>query len=67
MGSMDQNDAELVRLLCTRIGMIMEDASVIALSLGGPGSEIEPQSVENLTVPLRLASNLVEAVRSLAE
>jgi hypothetical protein len=28
-------DGELIDALCTRIGMIMEDASVVALSRGG--------------------------------
>jgi hypothetical protein len=28
------DDAELIDALCTRIGMIMEDASVVALSRG---------------------------------
>ncbi len=31
---MNDNNDELVELLCTRIGAIMEDASVIALTIG---------------------------------
>lgn len=31
---MDDETQELITLLCTRIGMIMEDASVVALTIG---------------------------------
>lgn len=33
--SMDQDEAMLLALLYTRIGILMEDASIIALTLGG--------------------------------
>lgn len=32
---MDDDDHDLIARLCTRIGMIMEDASPIALGVGG--------------------------------
>ena len=37
---MEDDNAELISLLCTRIGTIMEDASVIALTLGSQEPEI---------------------------
>lgn len=36
---MDDDNAELIALLCARVCMIMEDASVVALTIGHSGAE----------------------------
>lgn len=45
---MDENEEELLRLLYTRIGMIMENASITALDLGGPRSRFEEPKRQKL-------------------
>ncbi len=64
---MDDNQAELMRLLYTRIGMIMEDASVVALSLGSPKSTFDAAKVEELSNAIRAISALMDAIHALGE
>jgi hypothetical protein len=62
---MDDDTEELLNLLCTRIGMIMEDASVVALTIGArePGQRLgEMAKLE--TASAQIAA-LTAAARSL--
>lgn len=40
-GHMDDKERELIVQLCTKAGMVMEDASVVALSIGRFRDEVE--------------------------
>ncbi|MEP3050837.1 MAG: hypothetical protein ABJP48_13830 [Erythrobacter sp.] len=64
---MDEDRAELVRQLYTRIGMEMEDASVIALELGAPQSTFDPGQIQKLEEVADLMVHLAKAARSIAE
>ncbi|MEO0419075.1 MAG: hypothetical protein AAF249_09435 [Pseudomonadota bacterium] len=65
--SMDENETELLRLLYTRIGMTMEDASDIALKLGGPVSAFEPDEVQKLELAVERISALTQAAHRILE
>jgi len=62
---MDDDTAELIALLYTRIGMIMEDASVIALTLGGPRSGFSEEALAELERAFASMSSLLAAASSL--
>lgn len=64
---MDEEQAELVRLIYTCIGMIMEDASVIALGLGSPGTAFDPEKAEELRKSVDAVSTLVATARTLGQ
>jgi hypothetical protein len=59
------DDAELMGLLCTRIGMIMEDASVIALTLAAADPEARLVQLAELKAASAAIAALVAAVESL--
>ena len=63
---MDKNETELVRLLYTRIGMVMEDNSVIALELGGQIDGLDPTKIGELERAVRQISALCDAARAMA-
>jgi len=60
---MDQDNAELIGMLCTRIGSIMEDASVIALTIGA----IEPGQRLARLVELKRASATIASLFAAVE
>jgi len=62
---MDDDNAELISLLCTRIGTIMEDASVIALTLGSQESDIRQVKFEEMKRASAAIAALVAAVEAL--
>lgn len=62
---MDDDTAELSALLYTRIGMIMEDASVIALTLGGPRNGFSEEALVEMERAVAAISSLLIAARSL--
>lgn len=64
---MDENEVELLRLIYTRIGMTMEDASVIALELGGPRSEFDPVKTGALRRSVDIIAALIAAAQALSE
>jgi hypothetical protein len=64
---MDEIDTELLRLLYTRIGMEMEDASIIALDLGGPRGRFKQEKVPKLRQSVAIISKLADAAQSIAE
>jgi hypothetical protein len=62
---MDEDTIELILQLCTRIGMIMEDASVVAL-LNKPGEHL-PGRVAALCNVLDRARALARAAHALCD
>ena len=63
--AMDDDTRELVAQLFTRIGMIMEDASVTALSVTGMDQEERGTALVELGISTRRISALVESAGSL--
>jgi hypothetical protein len=59
---MDDTD-ELVALLCTHVGMIMEDASVVALTVGARFSSERTDAIDKLHKATRIAAHIMEAVK----
>jgi hypothetical protein len=64
---MDASQEELLRLLYTRIGMELEDASIIAIDLGSPRSTFDPSSQLKLRKSVDAISALTAAVEALLE
>ena len=63
---MDEDTAELISRLCTRIGMIMEDASVVALIFGSVDEVDRTDVIARLEMNARRIDQLIGAVRALA-
>ncbi|MCB2059315.1 MAG: hypothetical protein R3E09_07525 [Novosphingobium sp.] len=63
---MDEDTAELVSRLCTRIGMIMEDASFVALTIGSVDEADRSEAIARLEMDARRIDQLIGAVRVLA-
>ena len=62
---MDEDTIELIRLLCTRAGMAMEDASSVAL-LAPADHESLRSAIEQLEASATLTVKLIAAARALA-
>jgi hypothetical protein len=62
---MDDEKAELIRMLYSRVGMAMEDASIIALELGGPRSAFDKQKIAKVEASAATITRLLQAARSL--
>ena len=60
---MKDDTHDLTVQLCTKVGMIMEDASVIALTIGGLASEDRQAALEEIGKAAERISALVEAAR----
>ena len=65
--AMDEIEAELLRLIYTRIGMEFEDATIVALELGAPSSRFDPDKIEELRKSVTAVSSLMDAAQSIAE
>lgn len=67
MTVVDMNDEtrELIILLCTRVGMIMEDASVMALAIGSRDQDERLAAIAELEVTVEQIRRLVKAAQSL--
>ncbi len=63
---MDQETSDLITQISTRIGMIMEDASVIALTLGRVGSEARVAKVCEIADAAAKIHALTEAIKALS-
>ena len=63
--SMDDDTSELIAQLCTRIGMIMEDASVVALTVGGLTVKERDDAIAALEAAAERISALVAAAKAL--
>ncbi len=64
-GLMDDDARDLVNQLCTRIGMIMEDASELALTIGSVDQSDRPKQLTKLAESSARISALVRAAMSL--
>lgn len=64
---MDQDTANLIACLHTRIGMIMEDASVVALELGGARDYDQRARIEELSKSVSQMAALLAAAHALNE
>jgi len=64
---MDESETELLKLLYTRIGMEMEDASIIAIELGAPSSTFDRDKASKLSRTVEKITALADAVQSIAE
>ena len=62
---MDDDVIDLLRALCTRAGMIMEDASVEVLSMPGAGPSAMTAKLERLADAALAISAIVDAARAL--
>lgn len=62
---MDKNTDDLIALLCTRVGMIMEDSSVAALTVGGLDLERRDHVLTGLETAADQIKVLVYAARAL--
>ena len=64
--AMEDDTSELIVQLCTRMGMIMEDASVVALTVGGLTGKERPHAIAELEAAAERISALVAAAKALA-
>jgi hypothetical protein len=62
---MDDDTAELTTRLCSRIGMIMEDASVLALTIGTASEAGRLEVLAQLDEAAVRISDLVRAARAI--
>lgn len=65
--SMDEIDRELISLLCTKIGMLMEDHSARALTVGSLPEDQQMTEVAALSETITKIARLTAAARSIAE
>lgn len=61
----DTNDHDLVDQLSTRIGSIMEDMSVVALTLSPLGDPARYEAIDDLEHAARQITALIGAIRAL--
>lgn len=64
---MDDIDQELISLLSTKIGMLMEDHNGLALTLGSKPEDEQTHSLARLDQAAQKFSALVTAARSISE
>ena len=63
---MDDDHTDLVAQLCTRVGMIMEDGSVIALNVGRKHRSRRKAAIDALEGAATRIQGLIAAVRALS-
>lgn len=63
---MDKETSDLIAQISTHVGMIMEDASVIALTLGRVGSEARVTKVCDIADAAAKIYALTEAIKALS-
>jgi len=64
---MDEIDRELINLLCTKIGMLMEDHATSALTVASLPTGQQKAAIDALAVASTTITNLAAAVQSIAE
>lgn len=62
---MDDETQELIIQICTKIGMIMEDASLVALTIGSRDQNARLAAMAELDVAAEQIDRLVKAAQSL--
>ncbi len=63
--SMDDHTDDLIAQLCTRIGVIMEDVSVTALTVGGKSPDNRKAAIDELDGAAKRIDALVSAAKAL--
>lgn len=58
---------ELIALLCTQIGMIMEDACPVALTIGSMTPTARKKAIARLHADIRILERLIAAVIAIAD
>lgn len=61
---MDKDTIELARRLCTKAGMIMEDASAVAVLSMGDATDLR-RKAEELKASIQKAAACIEAAKAL--
>ena len=64
---MDDIDEKLIKLLCTKIGMLMEDHSAQAVMIGIKAADEQKAAVDELVRASKKIEALVTAAHSIAE
>lgn len=64
---MDGDSDDLIAQLCTRIGMIMEDANTLALTIGSFYSSAQLAAIGELETAATRIASLIAAVRALSD
>jgi hypothetical protein len=62
---MDADTEDLIAQLCTRAGILMEDASVMALMIRGLDVAERPARLKKLSAAIATMASLVEAAEAL--
>ncbi len=62
---MDDDTTDLIARLCTQVGMIMEDSSVIALTVGAKDPGNHQAAIDELEGAARRIDALIAAARAL--
>jgi len=62
---MDEDTDQLIALLCTRVGMLMEDASALALTVGRIEPDTRAARIEELQNATATMVRLVAAAQAL--
>jgi hypothetical protein len=65
--TVDDDTADLVRLLCTRAGMIMEDASSAAILIGGKAPAEMLVMIKELQLQTMRSAALLAAARAMLD
>lgn len=63
---MDDIDRELITLLCTKIGMLMEDSSALAVTVSGQSDDEQMVVINELAIASTKSARLAEAAQSIA-
>lgn len=63
---MDPDDLELIARLCTKVGTVMENASVIAITTSGPQSDHVRSKLAELANAANTIAALVAAASAVA-
>ena len=64
-GEFDADTIDLINQLCTRVGMLMEDAAPLALHRSGSGRELQSRLLQ-LQASVTSMGSLIAAARALA-
>lgn len=64
---MDDIDRELINLLCTKVGMLMEDHSALALTLSGLAVDKRRTAIKELASASTTIEKLTAAAQAIAE
>ncbi len=65
--AMDLDTIELIAQLCTQVGMIMEDASPVAVTIGHKTPEEMRKRLDDLARAAEKISRLISAAQALSE